>query len=84
MLIHWYLIQVGVVALYTGLVLWRLFIRLDSLKYPVKTYSDLMDRIFGRAAHHACNVLQSLQLIIVVRSSAFSSDSRVISSFVFV
>lgn len=57
----------GVAALYTGILLWRLFIQLDSLKYPVKTYADLVDRIFGRTAHHACNVLQTLQLIVVVK-----------------
>ncbi|KAF9456754.1 oligopeptide transporter protein [Collybia nuda] len=67
----------GIAAMYTGLLLWRLFIHLDSLKYPVKTYSDLMDRIFGRTAHHACNVLQSLQLIIVVATICLSNGQAV-------
>jgi hypothetical protein len=64
---------VGVMALYTGLILWRLFVRLDSARYPVKTYADMAERIFGRAARHIVNVLQSLQLIINVQSriSAF-------------
>lgn len=56
-------------ALYTGLILWRLFVRLDSARYPVKTYADMAERIFGRAARHIVNVLQSLQLIINVQSS---------------
>lgn len=59
---------VGVMALYTGLILWRLFVRLDSARYPVKTYADIAERIFGRAARNVVNVLQSLQLIINVRS----------------
>jgi amino acid permease len=56
----------GILAGYTGLILWRLFIRLDSPRYPVRTYADLGERIFGRTARHVCNVLQSIQLIINV------------------
>lgn len=53
-------------ALYTGLILWRLYIRLDSVRYPLKTYADIAERIFGRAARHVVNLLQSLQLLINV------------------
>jgi len=56
----------GIFALYCGLLLWRLFIHLDSDRYPVKTYSDIAERIFGRSARHVCTVLQSLQLIVNV------------------
>jgi len=60
---------VGVLALYTGLILWRLFVRLDSLKYPLKTYADMAERIFGNIARHVCTVLQSLQLLVNVRDT---------------
>ncbi|KAF8187421.1 transmembrane amino acid transporter protein-domain-containing protein [Pholiota molesta] len=63
----------GVMALYTGLILWRLFVRLDSARYPVKTYADMAERIFGRAARHIVNVLQSLQLIINVATICLSN-----------
>lgn len=53
-------------ALYTGLILWRLYVRLDSPRYPLKTYADIAERIFGRTARHIVNVLQSLQLLINV------------------
>jgi hypothetical protein len=56
----------GILALYTGLILWRLFIRLDSPRYPLRTYADIAERIFGRAARHVCNVLQALQLLVNV------------------
>ncbi|KAF8636277.1 hypothetical protein AX17_003668 [Amanita inopinata Kibby_2008] len=56
----------GAVALYTGLILWRLFVNLDSLHYPLKTYADIAERIFGRAARHVCTVLQTLQLVVNV------------------
>ncbi|KAF9009481.1 transmembrane amino acid transporter protein-domain-containing protein [Cyathus striatus] len=63
----------GVIALYTGLILWRLFIRLDSLRYPLKTYADLAERIFGRWARHVCTVLQSIQLLVNVGTICLSN-----------
>lgn len=62
---------VGGMALYTGLILWRLFVRLDSPRYPLKSYADLADRIFGPKARHLCNILQSIQLLINVRTFSF-------------
>jgi len=72
---HLSLYLVGLIALYTGFILWWLYIRLDSLKYPLKTYADIAERIFGRSARHVCTVLQSLQLVVnvgflICRSSA--------------
>lgn len=56
----------GGVACYTGLLLWRLFCNLDSHAYPVKTYADLGERVFGKWFGHLCSILQTLQLIINV------------------
>ncbi|KAH8112279.1 transmembrane amino acid transporter protein-domain-containing protein [Phellopilus nigrolimitatus] len=59
-------VVMGGVACYTGLILWRLFCVLDSHQYPIKTYADLAQRIFGTKFKHLCSALQSLQLIINV------------------
>lgn len=56
----------GAIAAYTGLVLWQLYVKLDSPRYPIKTYGDLADRIFGPWARNLCTILQSLQLVINV------------------
>lgn len=73
---------------YTGLVLWRLFLALDSSRYPVKTYSDLAERIFGRWARHLVTVLQSIQLIVnvgvICLSNAQSLDQMDRQGFCFV
>ncbi|KAG6823905.1 hypothetical protein H0H92_008664, partial [Tricholoma furcatifolium] len=61
------------VAAYCGFILWRLYVRLDSLKYPVKTYSDIAERIFGKAAGHVCTFLQSLQLMFNVGTTCLSN-----------
>ncbi|KAF9063690.1 transmembrane amino acid transporter protein-domain-containing protein [Rhodocollybia butyracea] len=59
-------VVMGGVACFTGLQLWRLFCRLDSHEFPIKSYGDLGGRVFGAEFRHVCNVLQSLQLIINV------------------
>lgn len=56
----------GLAALYTGLILWRLFVRLDSLRYPIRTYGDLAHRLLGPGARAGVTALQSLQLIVNV------------------
>ncbi|KZT59478.1 hypothetical protein CALCODRAFT_191627 [Calocera cornea HHB12733] len=63
----------GAVACYTGLILWHLFCRLDSDRFPVKTYSDLAQRIYGPWARHMCTVLQTIQLIINVGTICLSN-----------
>ncbi|KAG6812379.1 hypothetical protein H0H92_003192, partial [Tricholoma furcatifolium] len=66
-------VPVGLAALYCGLILWRLYVRLDSLKYPLKTYGDIAERIFGKTARHVCTFLQSLQLIVNVGTICLSN-----------
>jgi len=56
----------GVLAAYTGLILWRLFVRLDSPRHPLRTYGDMAERIFGKAARRVCTVLSSIQLLVLV------------------
>jgi hypothetical protein len=63
----------GLIAAYTGLILWFLFLKVDSDVYPVKTYADLADRIYGRWARWLCNVLQSVQLIVNVGTICLSN-----------
>ncbi|KAG0203013.1 hypothetical protein BGX28_004567 [Mortierella sp. GBA30] len=59
-------VVMGIAAFYCGILLWRLFLHLDSDRYPIRTYSDIAERIFGRSARHVCTFLQSLQLIVNV------------------
>ncbi|KAJ7898431.1 hypothetical protein B0H13DRAFT_2031890 [Mycena leptocephala] len=49
-----------------GALLWRLFIRLDSLRYPIMSYADIVERIFGTRARRVSTVLQSVQLVVIV------------------
>ena len=53
----------GLMAGYGGFLLWKMFLGLDSDRYPLKTYSDIAYRIYGSYARHFVNVLQSVQLL---------------------
>ncbi|ORX83508.1 hypothetical protein K493DRAFT_342015 [Basidiobolus meristosporus CBS 931.73] len=53
----------GLAAAYTGWQLWTMFMKLDSEQYPVRTYSELSFRVFGKWAQHVVNILQTIQLL---------------------
>lgn len=59
-------IFLGIIAFYTGIQLWHMYLNLDSYEYPIRTYSDLTGRIFGKFARHVVNILQTIQLIVLV------------------
>lgn len=46
-----------------GQVLWRLYMSMDSEKFPITCYADLGERTFGKFVRHFFNILQSLQLV---------------------
>ena len=46
-----------------GFLLWKMFLGLDSDRYPLKTYGDIAFRVYGTIARHSINILQSVQLL---------------------
>ncbi|KAK7943123.1 oligopeptide transporter protein [Apiospora aurea] len=56
----------GVLSGYSGLILWRLFIQLDSDRYPMRNYADIFHRVFGPGMKHFVNITQAIQLIAVL------------------
>ena len=50
---------------YSGYLLWKIYLGLDSYEFPLRNYGDLGFRIFGSPARHAINILQSLQLCLI-------------------
>ncbi|SNX87222.1 related to neutral amino acid permease [Melanopsichium pennsylvanicum] len=59
-------IVMGFCAWWCGIILWKLFMQLDSARYPIKTYGDLGERVVGYPMRWTFNALQTLQLIINV------------------
>ncbi|PWY86643.1 hypothetical protein BO70DRAFT_333027 [Aspergillus heteromorphus CBS 117.55] len=54
----------GLMAYYSGMQLWKIFIGMDSTRYPMRNYGDVAFRIFGTPARIVVNVLQSFQFFI--------------------
>lgn len=50
----------------SGFQLWKIYLALDSDRYPMKSYADPFFRIYGRWARHGVNILQSVQLLLTV------------------
>ena len=51
------------IAVFAGQVIWKLYLSLDSSRFPVVCYADLGERMFGRVIRHVFNIFQSLQLV---------------------
>ncbi|MCJ1260427.1 hypothetical protein MMC22_000288 [Lobaria immixta] len=61
-----YLITTDVLGPYStggGFLLWKMFLELDSDRYPLKNYGDVAYRLVGQIARQTVNIIQSVQLI---------------------
>lgn len=67
----------GVMAGYSGWLLWTCFMGLDSYEYPCKNYADLAFRVYGRIPRFVVNFLQSLQLLLSVGNIVISNGQAI-------
>lgn len=56
----------GLFAGLSGLMLWRVFIGLDSSRYPMLSFGDTYFRVYGPMARHFINIMQSLMQFFTV------------------
>ncbi|KAM0719427.1 hypothetical protein Q7P37_005332 [Cladosporium fusiforme] len=56
----------GVFASFSGWALWKIFLDLDSSRYPMCSYGDPFLRLFGKRSRHFINVAQCLQQFLTV------------------
>lgn len=85
----WAFAQMGYgpgVALYTvfaamaslsGYYIWKVFLDLDSDRYPLRDYGMAFLRIFGSTTRHAVNVLQAIQMILTVSALILSNGQAI-------
>lgn len=62
-----YLLAVG-----AGQIIWKMYLSLDSSRFPVVCYADLGERTFGRFIRHVFNVFQSVQYVTYLPLSQFA------------
>ena len=67
----------GVLSAYTGYQLWRIFIQMDSDRYPMRDFGDVAFRVYGRWARYVCNILQSFQFFLNVGLIIISSGQSI-------
>ena len=63
----------GLMAGYSGYLLWQIFLGLDSYEFPMRNYGDLGLRLFGQPFRYSINILQSIQLLCSVGLIIISS-----------
>ncbi|KAI7285577.1 amino acid transporter-like protein [Hortaea werneckii] len=56
----------GLFAGFSGYCIWRVFLGLDSSRYPMLSFGDTYFRIYGPKARHFINVTQSIQQFFTV------------------
>ncbi|KAL9099525.1 MAG: hypothetical protein Q9163_004985 [Psora crenata] len=72
----------GLMAGYSGYLLWKLFLGLDSYEFPLRNYADIAFRLYGSIPRHLVNLLQSIQLLcnvgvlIIASGQALSQVSK--------
>ena len=56
----------GIFASFSGWAIWKVFIDLDSSRYPMLSFGDPFFRLFGKKFRHFINFAQSLQQFLTV------------------
>lgn len=67
----------GALAMYSGFQLWKVFLYMDSDRYPMKSYGDCFYRVFGSWARHVVNVAQAIQLLFTVSILILSNGQSI-------
>jgi amino acid permease len=56
----------GAFAGLSGWILWRVFLALDSSRFPLQSFGDTYYRVFGSKSRHFINFTQALQQFMTV------------------
>ncbi|KAI0198814.1 transmembrane amino acid transporter protein-domain-containing protein [Astrocystis sublimbata] len=56
----------GIISVYSGYILWKVFMGVDSHEFPARNYGDLAFRAWGTTARHVVNVLQAIGLLLLL------------------
>lgn len=51
---------------YSGYLIWRVFLGVDSFEFPAKNYGDLGFRVWGKYGRHITNIFQAVSLLFLV------------------
>lgn len=67
----------GIFATFSGWAIWKVYLELDSSRYPMCSYGDPFFRLFGKKSRHFINVAQSLQQFMTVAVLILSKSTNI-------
>ncbi|KJZ77798.1 hypothetical protein HIM_02975 [Hirsutella minnesotensis 3608] len=67
----------GIMAGYSGWIIWQVFLGLDSDRYPLRTWGDLFLRVFGRTWQRIIDFMLSAQLMLFVSLLILSNGQSI-------
>lgn len=70
----------GAAAFYCGGLLWWLYIKLDSDRFPVKSYSDIAERVVGRPLRIFVTWLVFIHMIVNIGTNALGSAQSLVQA----
>ncbi|KAH8817479.1 oligopeptide transporter protein [Xylogone sp. PMI_703] len=71
-------IFMGAAAFYCGALLWWLYVKLDSDRFPVKSYGDITDRVVGKPLRFFVTWLVFLHMIVNVGTTSLRSAQSLV------
>ncbi|TAQ85399.1 hypothetical protein B7494_g6290 [Chlorociboria aeruginascens] len=73
----------GFFAGYSGYLIWRVFLGIDSHEFPAKNYGDLGFRTWGTTARYTTNIMQAIGLILLLGQVTiqFGENLSLVSKF---
>lgn len=67
----------GAAAAFSGYILWKVFLGLDSSRYPMVSFGDTYFRVYGPFARHFINVAQAIQQFMTVAVLILGSGTTI-------
>jgi amino acid permease len=67
----------GLFAGLSGWMLWKIFITLDSSRFPMQSYGDTFYRVYGAKSRHFINITQALQQFMTVAVLILGSGTTI-------
>jgi hypothetical protein len=67
----------GAAAAFSGFILWKVFLGLDSSRFPMVSFGDTYYRVYGPFARHFINIAQAIQQFMTVAVLILGSGTTI-------
>ncbi|KAM0247585.1 hypothetical protein ACHAQJ_009804 [Trichoderma viride] len=67
----------GAAAAFSGFILWKVFLGLDSSRFPMVSFGDTYFRVYGPFARHFINIAQAIQQFMTVAVLILGSGTTI-------